>query len=266
MLAELIRLKWTVAIAGTPVTPTGTIDIASGGFVALKSKGNSFATLLAWQNAGMVQNTGKGLTSSWVLSNPDFGLAVVDNATLGLTSFHGRDVTADSLIVAPALLGDANLDSLVNFDDLVKVAENYETAGGAWVVGDFNYDSLVNSIDLSMIEQNYGATPAEFDVAWALARGISPLFGDYNDDGVVDAADYTTWRDSVGSPAGSLPNDPNSGVVIGSAQYATWRTNFGARQGGAGGGSPVPEPGAMLLMACAAVSAVASRRGLRIFG
>ena len=41
------------------------------------------------------------------------------------------------------------------------------------------------------------------------------LIGDYNNNGFVDAADYTVWRDKLGSPAGSLVNrDPgNSGAI-----------------------------------------------------
>jgi hypothetical protein len=50
--------------------------------------------------------------------------------------------------------------------------------------------------------------------------------GDYNSNGLVDAADYTRWRDNLGAPAGTLPNDADGGV-IGQAQYDTWKANFG---------------------------------------
>ena len=205
---EALQLFKTVAIGGTPDAPTGTIDIASGGFVASKAAGNSLATLLAWQNASMVQNTGKGLTSSWILSHPDYGLAVVDNANLGLIRFHGRDVTADSLIVAPALLGDSNLDSTVNFADLVTLAENFGASNSTWAIGDFNGDRMVNFGDLSLIEQNYGQSEENFAAAWALARSLVPLNGDYNADGAVDAADYTVWREQVGEHRGKSAKRP----------------------------------------------------------
>lgn len=67
------------------------------------------------------------------------------------------------------------------------------------------------------------------------------LPGDFNDDGSVDAADYTMWRDSVGSPAETLPNDIDGGVV-GAAQYETWAINYGNTA--ANEGVLVPEPGA----------------------
>ncbi len=53
------------------------------------------------------------------------------------------------------------------------------------------------------------------------------LPGDYDNSGLVDAADYTVWRDNVGNPAVGLRNDVDSGVV-GEAQYNTWRENYGA--------------------------------------
>ena len=82
------------------------------------------------------------------------------------------------------------------------------------------------------------------------------LPGDYNEDAVVDAADYTVWRDNFGAPAGTLPNDVDGGM-IGQAQYDTWKANFGMTTG-AGGGSlahgAVPEPAtvSLLLLAIAA--------------
>ncbi|TWT37326.1 Secreted effector protein pipB2 [Posidoniimonas corsicana] len=77
------------------------------------------------------------------------------------------------------------------------------------------------------------------------------LPGDFNNDGVVDAADYTVWRDQVGAPAGTLPNDP-TGAPVGPEQYATWRANFGqsAAQPAA---TAAPEPAALLaLLVCLA--------------
>jgi hypothetical protein len=65
------------------------------------------------------------------------------------------------------------------------------------------------------------------------------LAGDYNHNGVVDAADYVVWRETDGTQAG----------------YDTWRAHFGAVSAGIGAGSgaaadhsAVPEPSAALLI------------------
>lgn len=89
------------------------------------------------------------------------------------------------------------------------------------------------------------------------------LAGDYNDDDKVDAADYTVWRDHLGSPT-SLPNDATAGVTP--EDYNVWKQNFGMSLPGGGGGAlgsnAVPEPGifAMLIASVIAGGFWQSRR------
>jgi hypothetical protein len=74
------------------------------------------------------------------------------------------------------------------------------------------------------------------------------LIGDFNNDGVVGAADYVVWRKA--SPTAVLPNDDTPGVVDAS-DYADWRANFGKSapaSGGALGANSVPEPAGALLL------------------
>jgi hypothetical protein len=55
--------------------------------------------------------------------------------------------------------GDANLDGVVNFDDLLSLAQNYGRSAD-WYRGDFNYNGAVNFDDLLILAQNYnGAMP-----------------------------------------------------------------------------------------------------------
>jgi hypothetical protein len=75
--------------------------------------------------------------------------------------------------------------------------------------------------------------------------------GDYNRDGVVDAADYLVWRHSFGSPA-SLPGDNTAGV--GPDDYDRWRVHFGDASDGSGlAALSVPEP---LAATCAVIAAL----------
>ena len=53
------------------------------------------------------------------------------------------------------------------------------------------------------------------------------LAGDYNAEGVIDAADYTVWRDAVrASGAGSA--DGNGDLHVDQQDYVLWKTNLGA--------------------------------------
>jgi hypothetical protein len=86
------------------------------------------------------------------------------------------------------------------------------------------------------------------------ATGVAPrITGDYDNNGVVDAADYVLWRNSVGTTT-VLPNDPVGGM-IGTAQYNNWRSNFGKLPGGGSGlgASAVPEPASLVMTLIGAI-------------
>ncbi len=57
------------------------------------------------------------------------------------------------------------------------------------------------------------------------------LPGDYNDDDIVDAGDYTVWRDSL-NMAIALPNEAASPNIVDFADYGVWRSHFGQSAGG----------------------------------
>jgi len=87
------------------------------------------------------------------------------------------------------------------------------------------------------------------DVAFSdSSPGTGGLLGDYNEDNVINAADYTVWRNALGG--GTIPNDPTGGVAT-QEDYDYWKVNFGATlELGAGASSAVsvPEPGALTLL------------------
>ncbi len=90
------------------------------------------------------------------------------------------------------------------------------------------------------------------------------LPGDYNGDGIVDAADYTVWRDTLGSGSELAADGDNSGQID-APDYALWRQHYGdAASGGAASNAPVPEPSAMaslLLLTAVLAGAGGFRRG-----
>lgn len=173
--------------------------------------------------------------------------------------------------------GDVNFDALLNFSDLDIFSANYYTLPGqtveTWATGDIaSIDPLyavnapdanrVNLVDLQVMADAWvnALGQAPVTMSQAVGRGYTGQFltdllsafssavgltGDYNNNGVVDAADYTVWRDSLGATGSGLPADGDNNMVVNSADLVVWRNNFGqtAALGGGGAlGAAVPEP------------------------
>jgi hypothetical protein len=86
---------------------------------------------------------------------------------------------------------------------------------------------------------------------------VPRLLGDYNQNGVVDAADYTVWRDTYGALAIEFSGaDGDGNGTIDAGDYDVWRAHFGETAGGGSGQvtGAAPEPTCLVLafLACGA--------------
>ncbi|QDU88908.1 hypothetical protein Pla175_22920 [Pirellulimonas nuda] len=170
-----------------------------------------------------------------------------------LAVLAGGNLTAGALATGTATVGASPMhdDESIN---LTGLADNILDANGTVTFRLSFTGGLDGSGGHHLFLDNVGVTGVSLGLA-----------GDYNRDGVVDAADYTVWRDHLGAPAGTLPNDPRSGT-IGADQYNTWRNNFGqalppaptAERGA------VPEPSSIamlvLLVCCGSIAPISTRR------
>ncbi len=84
------------------------------------------------------------------------------------------------------------------------------------------------------------------------------VLGDFNNNGIVDAADYVLWR-KLNTTSNTLPNDGGLGSPIRDEHYALWRTNFGEPLLGVGSAS-VPEPSCLTALLLAAAVLCGGRR------
>lgn len=85
--------------------------------------------------------------------------------------------------------------------------------------------------------------------------------GDYNNDGQIDSADYTIWRDSQGESGVGLPADGSGNGTVGPEDYELWKVNFsGEPPAGAGASSQnAPEPGAAVPIGVGLILVAAQR-------
>jgi hypothetical protein len=77
----------------------------------------------------------------------------------GVTDVSGNALVNDYSLQFFVLAGDANHDRTVDFNDLVRLAQNYNTTGGkTWADGDFTGDGNVDFNDLVILAQRYNTT------------------------------------------------------------------------------------------------------------
>jgi hypothetical protein len=121
--------------------------------------------------------------------NPGYGIGYADSADPG----NPAALPSGTIEVAYTILGDADLNYIVNGIDFGILAANFNKSVSRWDQGDFNYDNIVNGIDFADLAANFnkGASGAAVGptalsdpaiVAFAEANGLmadvpEPAFG-----------------------------------------------------------------------------------------
>jgi hypothetical protein len=221
---------------------------------------------------GTVEYSGISLNNLTLLVDSDTGLARIENTSPFTVAIDGYTINSASLSLEPA-----TWESL----------QDQATAGGGW--------SEANPTTGRLSElQSTGETPLApgasfemgqlFDAAGGnqdlvfdfllvgeptTLRGVVlytdvRLPGDYNDDGVVDAADYPVWRDSLGQVVRlGVGADGDRDGMITVVDYGIWKSNFGRSLSNPGAGSTaaVPEPSAVMLILLGISAGVWRRTG-----
>ena len=188
-----------------------------------------------------------------------FGDTSVDADTSSITDsavYASIDSTDPNRMVVVAINRTASAQTTgiaVTNDRIFDHAEIYQlTAASAnpMRVSDVEFD-LLNAFQYTM--------PA-YSVS-TLVLISDGLTGDFNRDGIVDAADYTVWRDQLGE-TGNLAADANEDNVVDAKDYDLWKSNFGQSELAGAASTAVPEPAAAILALFAASGlALRSRRG-----
>ncbi|MBL9165598.1 MAG: Ig-like domain-containing protein [Planctomycetaceae bacterium] len=224
--------------------------IASGGIVSavtLKNLGvdadadADSAVVLAKENFQYVYDAEAGLSRLiWSFDSFSNGKSSLDDGLYELSidaslvaDAHGNpiDGNGDGLAGGSYLLrfhrlsGDANGDRTVNSADitLVNGALGSRPGVASWNANaDLDRDGVVTTRDRLIVSRgtnNAIVAPAT----------VTSLAGDYNNDGTVDAADYTVWRDNFGaSGSASLAGDGDADGDVDGGDFLVWQRNFGA--------------------------------------
>jgi hypothetical protein len=158
-----------LSIAGTPAAPTATLDLTDSGIIldypdaGPNPVADVRARIIAGRGAPGLIGTwdGKGITSSASAAAPDatsVGYAVNGDMPLGpLATYGGLPVDASSVIIRHTRTADANLDGVVNDDDVTIVGAVYAPGvpNANWANGDFDYNGFVDDDDVTLLGALY---------------------------------------------------------------------------------------------------------------
>ncbi len=266
------ELDYQVSASGSVTTNSGTTGVVNA-LAAAAAPTIRLTTATTGAKSGTINVT----SSSQAVKNGSFSqnvnFAVVDPANASFSTV--TDLNTLALDLGAALVGATS--PTMNF----SLANLVTTAG---FTSALDLDSILSSGAASVLTTNLGAfanlaagganafaaqlattAAGVFSASYTLnlsdenipgqttqaltlqLSGRVILGGDFNRDGFVDAADYTTWRDTLGTTVAAIGDaaDGSLNGVIDAADYDVWATRFGTSAVVAA--STVPEPATILL-------------------
>jgi hypothetical protein len=162
----------SLSIAGD-ATPTAKLDLANNAAIINYSGPSPVAVVRQQILAGRAGPgfgatwTGNGITSSAAAAADaeSRSIGYAENSALPLgpyTNFRGQAVDDTSILIAFTRTGDANLDGVVNDDDVTIVGATYApgVAQPHWALGDFDYNGFVDDDDVTLLGVFYDPTAA----------------------------------------------------------------------------------------------------------
>jgi hypothetical protein len=234
-------------------TTFGTTPVSDLAFSYSRSDGRVVNAPVTYVNTG--------LANTLVLQvDPTDGKArIVNDSVFNNIKFDGYQVTSasGSLLTAWNSLQDQSVTgwqeaspTTISLAELNPTSSTTVNAGQTAATMTGLFKTAGGTQDLAFQFHVLGSTTQLTGVVRYAAFSTSVLIGDYNNNGIVDAADYTVWRDHLGQTF-TLPNrDPANSGTVSAVDYASWKTHFGNHSGsgaGALGSAQVPEPSSLIL-------------------
>jgi hypothetical protein len=181
----------TLSIAGPANAPTARLDLNNGAavvdYTGTSPIGPVRQRILAGRGVvglGATWN-GMGITSTAAATanatEPESrSIGFAENATMPLgplMTFRGQAVDSTSILIAYTRTGDANLDGVVNDDDVTIVGATYAPgqAQPAWAMGDFDFNGFVDDDDVTLLGALYNpSAPPLASAPFAVAGSALP--------------------------------------------------------------------------------------------
>ena len=162
------------------ISGNGVLDISNNQILISytgSSPVSSIAALLAAGYHGGLWNGTGGIDTSapLVVGGFSYGIGYADSADAG----NPAQLPSGTIEIKYTLLGDADLNGIVNGIDFGIVAANFNKGVSRWDQGDFDYNHIVNGIDFADLAANFNKGAAGADatawnalVSFAAANGL----------------------------------------------------------------------------------------------
>ncbi|MEQ8769236.1 MAG: GC-type dockerin domain-anchored protein [Phycisphaerales bacterium] len=150
-------------------------------------------------------------------------------------SGDGRVDAADFLLWRHSL-GDFNRDGVVDASDFTVWRDNFLNDSGAPINGFNGCEHKVSEVELawrSVPLRPMFPSDSAYSAWLAPLAGGAGLAGDFNADGLVDAADFAVWRSALVGATDSLPafmfaaGDMDNSGSVDADDLDVWQANFG---------------------------------------
>lgn len=90
------------------------------------------------------------------------------------------------------------------------------------------FNPVITDVRLqSLYEGNFTVSNLWLGTAADFFSSPAAAAGDFNGDGLVSLADYSVWRDSLGTTGHMLAADANGNGAVDAGDYQVWKANFG---------------------------------------
>ncbi len=152
-----------------------------------------------------------------------------------------------------------NLDGLIEFAANGYVIDTFDNSSNTYASGSvlLAHSDPTNSVNL---DNQFGFSNGTIFDNLIVTQIIDGLEGDFNEDSIVDAADYTLWRDSLNqSVTPGTGADGSGNGLIDQADYDLWANNYGNSDTSVAL-IEVPEPSTMFFVGGSLLIAMARQR------
>lgn len=172
--ARTVLVTGGLHFGGSSANWEGRLDLGANDMIV---RGGNATALRSQLKQGLDGTSGLTSSAAAASSTPKTGLGYAVVTSAG--TFDGQPVSAGDVVVKYTVVGDTDLDSAVNFPDLVTLAQNYSATNTFWASGDFNYDGTTDFADLVSLAQNYNATLNASQLAGLDVVGGSSFASDF---------------------------------------------------------------------------------------